>query len=414
MRYCLLSVAAELREVGRHRRRVAVRQQVRAEEHDDRDRADQRPGCRPGRTRRSRTGRRRPSSAASETTTLTGLPVSANSEPAWAANASGINSCDVGLCEPHGDHHHDGHQRRDRSVGRDERGQQRAHDRHVEDDPRRSVPARLINCWPTHAVTPVESSASLTTNSDAMNITVGSPKPAVACSISSTPVAHNDNAVPIGDDRHRHPVDDEQHHDGAEHDEGDRAVRHAGHVRTAPRTATNTRIGWHSRRWRSTRSGGGAPRRRGSTLRDGSSTPSRQAACCLFGLVALVGVAGVRRRRGRRRGERLGPRRAGVHSPTETEGFTMVARIRDHDHVRRRHRCRCETGCNTMTGGYTIEDGMLAPGELAQTMMACDAGAHGAGAVDQRLLAIGPVDRARRRRARALEQRDSITFDETG
>ena len=35
-------------------------------------------------------------SAASETTTLTGLPVSANSEPPWAANASGINNCDVG------------------------------------------------------------------------------------------------------------------------------------------------------------------------------------------------------------------------------------------------------------------------------------------------------------------------------
>ncbi len=30
-----------------------------------------------------------------------------------------------------------------------------------------------------------------------MKITVGSPKPAIACSISSTPVAHNERAVPI-------------------------------------------------------------------------------------------------------------------------------------------------------------------------------------------------------------------------
>ena len=34
------------------------------------------------------------SSAASETITLTGDPVSATSEPAWAPNASGIRSCD--------------------------------------------------------------------------------------------------------------------------------------------------------------------------------------------------------------------------------------------------------------------------------------------------------------------------------
>lgn len=29
-------------------------------------------------------------------------------------------------------------------------------------------------------------------------------------------------------------------------------------------------------------------------------------------------------------------------------------------------------GCNTMTGAYSIEDGRLVVGELAQTMMACD------------------------------------------
>ena len=37
----------------------------------------------------------------------------------------------------------------------------------------RLVPARPITCRPAHAVTPVASSASLTTKSDAMKITVG-------------------------------------------------------------------------------------------------------------------------------------------------------------------------------------------------------------------------------------------------
>ncbi len=54
-----------------------------------------------------------------------------------------------------------------------------------------------MTCCPTHAVTPVESSDSLTTNRAAMNSTVGLPKPAVASSSSRIPVAHNDNEVPM-------------------------------------------------------------------------------------------------------------------------------------------------------------------------------------------------------------------------
>ena len=46
------------------------------------------------------------------------------------------------------------------------------------------------------AVTPVESSASLTTKREAMKITVGSPNPASAWSTVSTPVAQSDSATP--------------------------------------------------------------------------------------------------------------------------------------------------------------------------------------------------------------------------
>ena len=38
------------------------------------------------------------SSDASETITLTGVPVNVSIDPAWAANASGISSCEDGIC----------------------------------------------------------------------------------------------------------------------------------------------------------------------------------------------------------------------------------------------------------------------------------------------------------------------------
>ena len=58
------------------------------------------------------------------------------------------------------------------------------------------VPACAMSCCPAQAVTPVESSASLTTNSEAMNSTVGSPNPLTLCSMVSTPVAHSERATP--------------------------------------------------------------------------------------------------------------------------------------------------------------------------------------------------------------------------
>ena len=50
---------------------------------------------------------------------------------------------------------------------------------------------------PAHAVTPDESSPSLTTNSAAMNSTVGSPNPASDWLSVSTPVAQSASAAPM-------------------------------------------------------------------------------------------------------------------------------------------------------------------------------------------------------------------------
>ncbi len=61
----------------------------------------------------------------------------------------------------------------------------------------RLSPARLISSCPAHEVTPAASSASLTTKSDAMKRTAGSPNPCSAWSRSRTPVAQSESETPI-------------------------------------------------------------------------------------------------------------------------------------------------------------------------------------------------------------------------
>ena len=61
----------------------------------------------------------------------------------------------------------------------------------------RLEPTRLISSCPAHEVTPVASSASLTTNSAPMKITAGSPNPASDWWRSSTPVAQSESETPI-------------------------------------------------------------------------------------------------------------------------------------------------------------------------------------------------------------------------
>ena len=60
----------------------------------------------------------------------------------------------------------------------------------------RLCPAWAINPCPAHAVTPVASRPALTTNSDAMKMTAGSPSPPSASVRLSTPVKYSASAVP--------------------------------------------------------------------------------------------------------------------------------------------------------------------------------------------------------------------------
>lgn len=76
----------------------------------------------------------------------------------------------------------------------------------------RLSPARRSARSPTHAVTPVASSASLTTNNAAMKMTVGSPNPLNASVRSSTPVAHSANGTAMGDQHDWQAVPDEDDH----------------------------------------------------------------------------------------------------------------------------------------------------------------------------------------------------------
>ena len=128
--------------------------------------------------------------------TWTGVPVSVSNDPACAKNTSGISSCDGA--------------RRSRTAITTTTGSRAATapltlmsavspaTMSIISTSRRArpSPAQAISRWPTQVVTPVASSASLTTNSAAMNRTVGSPKPARAWSSVSTPVAHSATAAP--------------------------------------------------------------------------------------------------------------------------------------------------------------------------------------------------------------------------
>ena len=117
------------------------------------------------------------SAAASEMIAFTGEPVSASSDPALAANASGMSSCDGGWPSLTASTTTTG-----RSAGTEALMLMAAARRATSPMTRMSSCARLLpvrairNC-PTLAVTPVASRAALTTNKDAMKITVGSPRP---------------------------------------------------------------------------------------------------------------------------------------------------------------------------------------------------------------------------------------------
>ena len=127
---------------------------------------------------------------------MTGVPVKASSEPACAANTSGINSCDGALLSRTAMTTTTGSSAATapltlmRAVSKATRSIVSSNRR-----VRLSAPALLISNWPAQAVTPLCSSPALTTNSAAMKMTAGSPKPARACCKERMPVAQSASGV---------------------------------------------------------------------------------------------------------------------------------------------------------------------------------------------------------------------------
>ena len=129
------------------------------------------------------------SAAASEMTTLTGLPVSSSSPPALPANASGIRSRDGGRARRRAITTTMG-MRAAAVPFRPMSAVSTAASIMTRTSSFRQPPVeRPTIAWATHAVTPLESSDSDTTKSAAMKITAGSPKPPSASGKVSTPVA---------------------------------------------------------------------------------------------------------------------------------------------------------------------------------------------------------------------------------
>ena len=118
-------------EVARHRRRRAVGDDEALQQEHEQHRSDDDRQRRRRRSRRIRTDAPSPSSAYSEASTLTGLPVRVSSEPACAPKASGSSSFDGRDEDARRDDHDDGQQCGDGAVHADE-GREHGHDDHDE------------------------------------------------------------------------------------------------------------------------------------------------------------------------------------------------------------------------------------------------------------------------------------------
>ena len=137
------------------------------------------------------------SCAASEITTFTGLPVSRSRPPAPPAKANGMSSRDGGndrrmaITTTMGTNVATEPFKPIKAVRTAASSMVSSRSLRIPD------PVRFTNSCPTQVVTPVASSPSDTTNSAAMRMTAGSPKPAKASGRLSTPVANNTRAAPI-------------------------------------------------------------------------------------------------------------------------------------------------------------------------------------------------------------------------
>ncbi len=177
---------------------VALRQQPLAEQHDDGHGAEQQRHA-DERELEEAEASQPASTPAFETSTFTGVPVSASIEPACAEKDQrhqqlrGVRFRRTAMTTTTGS------KRRHRAVDADQRGRAARPGSMVSNEQaRRGFPRRpAMSSWPAQAVTPVTSKPALTTNSDAMKITAGSPRPASAWLSVSTPVAQSASATPI-------------------------------------------------------------------------------------------------------------------------------------------------------------------------------------------------------------------------
>lgn len=142
--------------------------------------------------------RRAPASAAASLTMmLTGVPVRASIDPACAEKASGISIRDGAIPARAATTTTIGSSAATAPLTLMSAVSTATRTPMTTSSDRRPPPPWVSTCWPAQAVTPVESSASPTTNRVAMKITVGSLKPASAWSRSSSPVRNSDSDTPI-------------------------------------------------------------------------------------------------------------------------------------------------------------------------------------------------------------------------
>ena len=134
--------------------------------------------------------------AASDTSTFTGVPVSASSDPQCAEKASGMSSCEgarprrIAITTTTGSSAATAPLTLISAVSTATSDIMRTISR------TRLCPAWAINPCPAQAVTPVASRPVLTTNRDAMKITAGSPSPPSDSWRLVTPVKYSASAVP--------------------------------------------------------------------------------------------------------------------------------------------------------------------------------------------------------------------------
>ncbi len=128
---------------------------------------------------------------------FTGVPVSSSIDPACAAKASGMSSCDVGMPAREATTTTSGSRAATAPLTLMSAVTPATSSEITTSRVVRRVPARAMTFCPAHAVTPVASRDSLTTNRAAMNSTVGSPKPASACGRVRTPVKNSASETPI-------------------------------------------------------------------------------------------------------------------------------------------------------------------------------------------------------------------------